>query len=394
MHPAAALPGLGRGRLLLFLASPLTLAAAAFAYVAPAPVFAAPTDPAPATCGAANPASVTYTVKSGDTLYGIAANLGVGDEDGWIAKVVSLNSLNDPDSVREGLALSLPPNAPPDPAKGATPYTIKNGDTLSAIADNLGIDSASAPCWMAQVVSLNKLAGVDSLHRRPINQPSTGPRRHLSRREPGILVDRARIRRRPGRTPEERPRLHHRHRRYPLWHRREAWRPFLPAGCLGRRRSQPQPAARRRPPDSGPNPHRPGPRFIRPCEHPRRHSGHPLTGCRRRSRSDSRCIGILGPCADDGHRLGCQCRLGGKFSPDHQCLHRGCKHTCYGIGFVESRLSPGRQLLHSQNWRYPEGHRSEAGRARRQAGLCNRRSRGHQRHLSHRSSHRRWHQIP
>src|SRR3954452_10604582 len=94
VHPAAAFPGLGRGRPLCCVAFSLTIAAvAAFLSAAPPPAFAAPGDPLAAACGATAPASVTYTVKSGDTLYGIVANLGSVDADRWIAKVVSLNSL-------------------------------------------------------------------------------------------------------------------------------------------------------------------------------------------------------------------------------------------------------------------------------------------------------------
>jgi LysM repeat protein len=54
----------------------------------------------------------TYTVKEGDTLLGIAINLGVSNEMSWIDDVVELNELESPDMLSIGQVLQLPDDTP------------------------------------------------------------------------------------------------------------------------------------------------------------------------------------------------------------------------------------------------------------------------------------------
>lgn len=72
----------------------------------------------------------TYTVKSGDTLSGIAAKYKT-----TVAKLVSLNGIKNPNLIKVGQKLKVTGKAPA-PAKQY--YTVKKGDTLSAIASRYG----------------------------------------------------------------------------------------------------------------------------------------------------------------------------------------------------------------------------------------------------------------
>ncbi|GAA4040825.1 hypothetical protein GCM10023063_28140 [Arthrobacter methylotrophus] len=127
---------------------------------APAP---APT-PAPST---ASSLDATYTVKSGDTLGGIAARHGVA-----LSDVFSWNGLNGRSIIYPGQKIKVgagskapTPAAPaptaPAPASAPAPavtalastgaYTIKSGDTLGGIASRLGVSLSS-------LLSANKLS--------------------------------------------------------------------------------------------------------------------------------------------------------------------------------------------------------------------------------------------
>lgn len=74
--------------------------------------------------------SSTYTVKSGDTLTAIAAKYKT-----TVAKLVSLNGIKNPNLIKVGQKLKVT-GAAPAPAKQY--YTVKKGDTLSAIASRYG----------------------------------------------------------------------------------------------------------------------------------------------------------------------------------------------------------------------------------------------------------------
>ncbi|MDR5682712.1 MAG: LysM peptidoglycan-binding domain-containing protein [Armatimonadota bacterium] len=100
--------------------------------------------------------SLTYTVRSGDTLTSIAARFGT-----TVSAIVQANGLDDahrlqigqtlriPSGTRAARSASAPPAAP-------TTYTVKAGDTLSAIADRFGVP-------VPVLVRLNGLADADRL---------------------------------------------------------------------------------------------------------------------------------------------------------------------------------------------------------------------------------------
>lgn len=76
------------------------------------------------------PSSGEYTVQKGDTLSGIAAKYGVS----W-QTLQALNGLADPNKIYPGQVLKVPGagNAP-----AGQSYTVKSGDTLSGIAAKFG----------------------------------------------------------------------------------------------------------------------------------------------------------------------------------------------------------------------------------------------------------------
>lgn len=86
----------------------------------------------------------TYTVKKGDTLWGIAEKY-----DTTVAALAKLNNLKDADELSVGQKLKL---------KASTPatYTVKKGDTLWAIAEKYDTT-------VAKLVSLNKVGDADEL---------------------------------------------------------------------------------------------------------------------------------------------------------------------------------------------------------------------------------------
>ncbi|MCS7056266.1 MAG: LysM peptidoglycan-binding domain-containing protein [Thermoflexales bacterium] len=71
-----------------------------------------------------------YVVQPGDTLLGIALAFGVS-----MASIQALNNLEDPSLIRAGQTLKIPAEQP-QPGESAlwTLYTVRPGDTLSAIA--------------------------------------------------------------------------------------------------------------------------------------------------------------------------------------------------------------------------------------------------------------------
>jgi len=127
---------------------------------APAPAAQAPAAPAaPAATGA------TYTVKPGDTLGAIAARHNVGLSDIFSWNNLSMRSIIYPgQKIKVSAGDAAPAPAAPAPAAPAAPapalavtsgpatgsYTIKAGDTLSAIASRNGVK-------LSDLLSANKL---------------------------------------------------------------------------------------------------------------------------------------------------------------------------------------------------------------------------------------------
>ncbi|WP_211263382.1 phage tail tip lysozyme [Priestia koreensis] len=84
----------------------------------------------------------TYTVKSGDTLSGIAVKFGV-----TVAQLQSWNNISDADVIKIGQVLKV--KAPTSGGGDSTvsTYTVKSGDTLSGIAVKFGVTVAQLQSW-------------------------------------------------------------------------------------------------------------------------------------------------------------------------------------------------------------------------------------------------------
>ena len=83
------------------------------------------------------PAGAGYTVRQGDTLTGIAADLGVS-----AAELARANGITDPNVINAGQVLELPAPAPAEAPREVGPYTVQRGDTLTGIAAKLGVSMA------------------------------------------------------------------------------------------------------------------------------------------------------------------------------------------------------------------------------------------------------------
>ncbi len=83
----------------------------------------------------AQSASGTYTVRSGDTLSGIAAAYGT-----TVANLVAINGIKNPNLINVGQVLQLGGNAPAPQqnTQAGGQYTVQPGDTLSGIAQRYG----------------------------------------------------------------------------------------------------------------------------------------------------------------------------------------------------------------------------------------------------------------
>lgn len=89
-----------------------------------------------------------YTVKPGDTLTAIAARFGT-----TVEKLVKWNKIQDPDVIDVDQVLIVDESDAPH----ETIYTVKAGDTLSAIALRFGTT-------VPQLVAWNKIPNKDLIH--------------------------------------------------------------------------------------------------------------------------------------------------------------------------------------------------------------------------------------
>lgn len=85
------------------------------------------------------PASGTYTVKPGDTLSSIAVRYGTSYQN-----LAAINGIADPNKIYPGQVLRLSGATPaPKPVSGGQVYIVKPGDTLSAIGNRFGVSYQS-----------------------------------------------------------------------------------------------------------------------------------------------------------------------------------------------------------------------------------------------------------
>nr|DAG07018.1 MAG TPA: Cell wall hydrolase autolysin [Caudoviricetes sp.] len=82
----------------------------------------------------------TYTVQSGDTLSGIAAQYGTS-----VSALASLNGISNTNYIYIGQKLTVKGNAAA--ASGISYYTVQSGDTLSAIAAAHGLTTATLAAY-------------------------------------------------------------------------------------------------------------------------------------------------------------------------------------------------------------------------------------------------------
>lgn len=75
------------------------------------------------------PSTQTYTVRAGDTLYTIAQRYNT-----TVQRLVSLNSISNPNLIRVGQRLIISPSTSTPPPSTTQRYTVKSGDTLYSIA--------------------------------------------------------------------------------------------------------------------------------------------------------------------------------------------------------------------------------------------------------------------
>ena len=92
--------------------------------------------------------TITYTVKSGDTLSAIARRYGT-----TVAAIVAENNISNPNLIYVGQVLRITVDEVP----ATFEYTIKSGDTLSEIAARYGTT-------VARLVSINNISNPDLIY--------------------------------------------------------------------------------------------------------------------------------------------------------------------------------------------------------------------------------------
>lgn len=89
----------------------------------------------------------SYTVKSGDTLSGIASRFGT-----TVNNLVSLNSIRDANKIYIGQVIRISGDAPGNMEY----YTVKSGDTLSKISNTFGTSISQLASWN-NIKDINKI---------------------------------------------------------------------------------------------------------------------------------------------------------------------------------------------------------------------------------------------
>lgn len=83
-------------------------------------------------------AETQYTVKSGDTLSAIAASYGLS-----VDEIAEANGIDNPNKIVVGQVLEIPGDDDPGGATGTTVYIVAPGDTLYAIAAKFDVSVAA-----------------------------------------------------------------------------------------------------------------------------------------------------------------------------------------------------------------------------------------------------------
>jgi len=113
----------------------------------------------------------TYVVRRGDTLYAIARRFGT-----TVTAIARMNGLVNPNHIYVGQRLQIPGRQPaPQPPSCGVWYTVRRGDTVSALALRYG-----TTVW--DIVSANKLPSANRIYvgQRlfiPCRRGTTPPRR-------------------------------------------------------------------------------------------------------------------------------------------------------------------------------------------------------------------------
>jgi len=117
---------------------------------------------------AAPTTSGSYTVRSGDTMSGIAGRLGIS-----LASLERANpQVTNPNYIYVGQRLSLPggsgsssaPAPSPAPSSSGGTYTVRSGDTLSGIASRYGVSLGALEAANPQVTNPNYIYVGEQLH--------------------------------------------------------------------------------------------------------------------------------------------------------------------------------------------------------------------------------------
>ncbi len=109
----------------------------------------------------------TYTIRSGDTLTGIAARYRT-----TVAALAAQNGISNPNLIIAGRALQIPDgfDDPASPARGGS-YTVRPGDTLSGIASRNGT-TVSALAALNGIRNVNLIYAGQSLRLSGGGAPS------------------------------------------------------------------------------------------------------------------------------------------------------------------------------------------------------------------------------
>lgn len=125
--------------------------------------------PTPAPAPTPAPQTGTYTVKAGDTLSGIAARYGTTYQD-----LAALNGIPDPNKIYVGQVIKITGSPSPAPQPNGLTYTVKAGDTLSAIGARFGVS-------YQQIAAINGISNPNLIYAGQVlripggNVPSPAP---------------------------------------------------------------------------------------------------------------------------------------------------------------------------------------------------------------------------